>query len=136
MSADIHASAGGQVQPRRHLVFSLALLGALAVTGTVRAQADRGLQHLNDYPTEARAEYVFACMATNGQSSDVLRRCSCSVDIIATIISYERYVEAETVLSLQLVGGERMSLFRTAASAKKLVSDLRRAQAEADIRCF
>lgn len=136
MSADIHASAGGHVRSRRHLVFSLALLGALAVTGSVRAQADRGLQHLNDYPTEARAEYVFACMVTNGQSSDVLRRCSCSIDIIATIISYERYVEAETVLSLQLVGGERMSLFRTAASAKKLVSDLRRAQAEADIRCF
>lgn len=136
MNADIQASANGKVQPRRRLVFTLALLGTLAVTAPAFAQADKGLQYLNDYPTEARAEYVFACMATNGQSSDVLRRCSCSIDIIATIISYERYVEAETVLSLQLVGGERMSLFRTAASAKKLVSDLRRAQAEADIRCF
>lgn len=136
MSADVHASASGQVQPRRRLVSTLALLGTLAVTAPVLAQTDRGVQLLNDYPTEARAEYVFACMATNGQSSKVLRRCSCSIDIIATIISYERYVEAETVLSLQLVGGERMSLFRTAANAKKLVSDLRRAQAEADIRCF
>lgn len=120
----------------RHLAVSFFVLGPLLLVDPADAQSDLQLQQLNDYPTEARAEYVFACMATNGQSSDVLRRCSCSIDIIATIISYEKYVEAETVLSMQLVGGERMSLFRTAASAKQLVSDLRRAQAEADIRCF
>jgi lysyl-tRNA synthetase class II len=108
-------------------VFGLSY-SAHAQTGTPPA--------LNDYPTEARAEYVFACMATNGQTSDVLRRCSCSIDVIASIIPHAKYVEAETVLSMQLVGGERMSLFRTAASAKRLVADLRRAQAEADILCF
>lgn len=112
------------------------LLGA-AVLGAGPVRADNALQALlNDYPTAARAEYVFACMATNGQSSDVLRRCSCSIDTIASILPYEQYVQAETVLSMQLVGGERMSLFRTAASANKLVADLRRAQAEADILCF
>lgn len=126
----------GYARSARHLAVSFFLLGPLLFVDPAGAQSDLQLQQLNDYPTEARAEYVFACMATNGQSSDVLRRCSCSIDIIATIISYEKYVEAETVLSMQLVGGERMSLFRTAASAKKLVSDLRRAQAEADIRCF
>ncbi len=126
----------GYARSARHLAVSFFLLGPLLLVDPAGAQSDLQLQRLNAYPTEARAEYVFACMATNGQSSDVLRRCSCSIDIIATIVSYEKYVEAETVLSMQLVGGERMSLFRTAASAKKLVSDLRRAQAEADIRCF
>ncbi|WP_417672095.1 hypothetical protein [Roseibium sp.] len=91
---------------------------------------------LNDYPTAARADYVFGCMAANGQSSDTLRRCSCSIDTIASIIPYDKYVEAETVLSLQLVGGERMSIFRTAANAREIVANLRRAQAEADILCF
>jgi len=128
--------AWARAQSKKNLAVLALFLGTVAPTGPVHAQPDSRLQSLNDYPTEARAEYVFACMATNGQSSDVLRRCSCSIDIIATIISYEKYVEAETVLSMQLVGGERMSLFRTAANAKKLVSDLRRAQAEADIRCF
>ena len=28
------------------------------------------------YPTEALADYVFACMATNGQTPDALRRCA------------------------------------------------------------
>nr|WP_235867250.1 hypothetical protein [Roseibium marinum] len=108
----------------------------MSVLPFVQARAESAPEGLNDYPTAARAEYVFACMATNGQTSDVLRKCSCSIDIIASILPYKKYVEAETVLSLQLVGGERMSIFRTAASANNLVADLRRAQAEADIRCF
>ena len=136
MSRNIQAPERGRMRPGKRLAGLCLLVAALALSNPVRAQSDTLLQNLNDYPTEARAEYVFACMATNGQSSDVLRRCSCSIDIIATIISYDKYVEAETVLSMQLVGGERMSLFRTAANAKKRVSDLRRAQAEADIRCF
>lgn len=110
------------------------LFCALLVAGSASAQTLE--QRLNDYPTEARADYVFGCMAVNGQSSDVLRQCSCSIDKIASILPYEKYVEAETVLSMQLTGGERMAIFRTAASAKGLVADLRRAQAEAEILCF
>ncbi len=91
---------------------------------------------MNDYPTEARADYVFGCMAANGQGRDVLRKCACSIDVIASILPYEKYVEAETVLSMQLTGGERMSIFRTAQSAKVAVSNLRRAQAEGEILCF
>jgi hypothetical protein len=51
-----------------------------------------------DYPTEALADYVFGCMATNGQSQDALRRCACSIDAIAAKVSYDDYVKAETVL--------------------------------------
>lgn len=91
---------------------------------------------LNDYPTEARAEYVFACMAVNGQTPDVLRRCSCSIDVVASILPYDRYVEAETVLTLRQVAGERVAPIRSAPLANDLVQDLRRAQAEGAVRCF
>ena len=91
---------------------------------------------LNDYPTEARAEYVFVCMATNGQTRESLRRCSCSIDVIASILPYEAYVQAETVLSMRQVSGERVGAMRNAASANDMVRDLRRAQAEGDVRCF
>ncbi|WP_346911966.1 hypothetical protein [uncultured Roseibium sp.] len=114
----------------------LTALIVLAVCATGQAQAQSAADRLNDYPTEARADYVFGCMATNGRSSDVLRRCACSIDVIASIVPYDKYVEAETVLSLQQVGGERMSIFRTTAMAKELVASVRRAQAEADILCF
>lgn len=91
---------------------------------------------LNDYPTVARAEYVFACMATNGQTQDALTRCSCSIDQIATILPYEDYVEAETVLRMRLMGGERGAMFRGSPVIREIAANLRRAQAEAEILCF
>ena len=91
---------------------------------------------LNDYPTVARADYVFGCMAANGQSRKVLERCACSIDLIAEILPYEQYVQAETVLRMKQVGGENASIFRTAPYLKSIVADLRRAQTEAEIRCF
>jgi hypothetical protein len=90
-----------------------------------------------DYPTETLADYVFACMATNGQSQEALRRCSCSIDAIAEKLPYEEYLKAETVLSLQQAqGGERMVMFRAAPWAQAMVDKLRQAQVEAELRCF
>jgi hypothetical protein len=111
------------------LALALAAFGGPAVAQSIQ-------ERLNDYPTVARADYVFACMATNGETRVALEKCSCSIDVIASILPYDRYVEAETVLSMQQVGGERMSIFRTAPMAKAFVADLRRAQAEAEIVCF
>lgn len=109
---------------------------ALALLMPVAAAAQEAAARFNDYPTAARADYVFACMATNGQSRETLERCACSIDEIASILSYEKYLEAETVLSMRRVGGERMAVFQSAASAEALVADLRRAQAEAELVCF
>lgn len=113
------------------IAFTLVI--ALAASG---GSAQELPEAANDYPTLARADYIFGCMAANGQGRDVMMKCACSIDMIASILPYEQYVEAETVLSMALVGGERMAIFRTAASAKALVADLRRAQAEAEILCF
>ncbi|ANT63480.1 hypothetical protein AYJ57_23690 (plasmid) [Salipiger sp. CCB-MM3] len=110
-------------------------LGAL-LCGPGIASAQGVAERLNDYPTEARADYVFGCMASNGQSRQVLQQCACSIDEIAAILPYERYVEAETVLSMRLTGGERMAVFNGSAAANAIVADLRRAQAEAEVVCF
>jgi hypothetical protein len=89
----------------------------------------------NDYPTVARADYVFGCMEVNGGTPDALRRCSCSIDVVASILPYEKYVQAETVMSVVQVGGEKAAIFHDPVLAEK-VADLRRAQAEGEIRCF
>ncbi|MBO0662037.1 hypothetical protein LQ948_05370 [Jiella sp. MQZ9-1] len=89
-----------------------------------------------DYPTTAIADYVFACMASNGNTRTALEQCSCSFDVVASIIPYDRYVEASTWLSMGQVTGEKGSIFRGSAEAKASIGDLRRAQAEAEIRCF
>lgn len=110
----------------------LLALPMLLVASLVSAQTLPG----NDYPTEARAEYVFGCMAVNGQSPDALHRCSCAIDVIATILDYDSYVAAETVLTMRQTSGERATLFRDTAPANGFVADLRRAEAEAEIICF
>lgn len=91
---------------------------------------------LNDYPTAARADYVFACMKTNGETSQALRQCACSIDVIASLLPYERYVAAETALSLSQRSGEAGALFRSTEPSRAAVTELRRAQAEAEVRCF
>lgn len=91
---------------------------------------------LNDYPTSARAEYVFGCMKANGETRQAIQQCSCSIDVVASIIPYDRYVTAETVLSMSQVKGHLGGEFRSSEQAANALNDLRRAQAEAEVRCF
>jgi len=95
-----------------------------------------GAAELNDYPTTARADYVFACMNTNGNTRRALEQCSCSIDMIASILPYDRYVAAETFLSLSQVPGRFGTMFRLPEQARTATSELGRAQAEAQVRCF
>jgi len=91
---------------------------------------------VNDYPTSARADYVFVCMKANGENQHVLDQCSCSIDVVASLLPYPRYVSAETVLRMVQVHGNLGNQFRSSAQATSALSDLRRAQAEAEVRCF
>ena len=89
------------------------MLAAATAMGTPLSAAE-----LNDYPTAARADYVFACMKTNGETRQALDQCSCSIDIIASILPYDRYVAAETVLSLSQVPGRFGAMFRSPEQAR------------------
>jgi hypothetical protein len=109
-----------------------AVLAALSVGGVVAGHA----AELNDYPTSARAEYVFGCMKANGETRQAIQQCSCSIDVVASIIPYDRYVTAETVLSMAQVRGHLGGEFRSSEQAANALNDLRRAQAEAEVRCF
>ena len=95
-----------------------------------------GAQGVNDYPTNARADYVFVCMATNGQTREMLERCSCAIDQIAEILPYDDYVRAETVLRMRQTPGERAGMFRQGMVVGEMVAAYRRAEAEAEILCF
>ena len=90
----------------------------------------------NPYPTETTADYVIGCMAANGQSQDMLRRCSCSIDAIASALPFDIYERAETVLRMRNATGESASLFRETPMLADTVNRLRLAQVEADFRCF
>jgi hypothetical protein len=112
----------------RRIVAALTVLMTMAAV----ARAD----DVNDYPTSARAEYVFGCLKANGETRQAIEQCSCSIDVIASIVPYSRYVTAETVLSMSQVRGNLGGQFRTSEQAAGALNELRRAQAEAEVRCF
>jgi hypothetical protein len=100
------------------------------------AAAPAGAADVNDYPTAARADYVFGCMKANGDSRLALEQCSCSIDVIASILPYENYVSAETVASVDQQAGQIGAMMRNTGAARDMLETLRRAQAEAQVRCF
>lgn len=96
------------------------------------AAAPAGAQYQlhNDCPAVAVADYVMACMAANGQTRQALARCSCSIDGISTLLSYEDYVEAETVRGVGQVTGQSAEYFRANTRFDDMVAKLRHAEAE------
>ncbi len=120
----------------RSHVFTL-VLGTIAVASLSAAvHAQDAKPPLHDYPTTARADYVIGCLAANGFQRQLLDRCACGIDAIADQLSYEDYETAETILSMQQASvGPRGGLFRDTPVAKDSLTKLRRAQAEANLRC-
>jgi hypothetical protein len=125
----IGVRGGASARVFRACLLSLILCGPL-FTGASRAADESG------YTTAARAEYVFACMATNGGTQEALQHCSCAIDIIASVLPYDKYEQAETVLRMRRsTGGYLAQEFRS-ASSNEIVRGLEEAQAEAEVRCF
>ncbi len=119
----------------RH-VFVRVLLIAASVAGGLAADRARADDGANDYPTAARADYVFACMAVNGGSQQALQQCSCSIDVIASILPYDAYEKADTVMRMRREGGGYLAQSFRTRETDAFVQQLREAQAEADVRCF
>lgn len=111
----------------KYAMAAAVLASALGLGGVARA---------NDFPTQARVEYVLACMSANGESPQVVAKCSCSLDAIAEEFSYADYTALETVKVMSEGPGERAGLFRGLAWAQELTDRFRKAQVAADLRCF
>lgn len=92
----------------------------------------------NDYPTPARVDFVIGCMAANNNTHEAMLKCSCAIDTIASLMPYADYEMAETALSMQAgtLGGDRVGLFREPPQMKAVIEELRRSQAEANLKCF
>ncbi|MES9989655.1 MAG: hypothetical protein AB2552_16290 [Candidatus Thiodiazotropha endolucinida] len=91
----------------------------------------------NDYPTSARVDYVIGCMASNGQTHEMMQKCSCSIDLIAKAIPYEEYVHISTLLSLQqMAAAGRNAIYKTSTWSQKAVAKLREVQADSTLNCF
>jgi hypothetical protein len=109
---------------------------SVALALLLAARGAMGAESVNDYPTVVRADYVFGCMQVNGQTREALEKCSCSIDAIASLLPFDQYEEAETILRVRQRGGEKAAMFIGNPTLRAKVDDLRRAQVEAELRCF
>lgn len=117
------------------ILLPLGLSDAATVVGPQAATGPAPPPATNDYPTAARADYVFACMNENGGTEEALQKCSCAIDVIASLLPYKNYEQADTVLRMQRTTGYLADEFRTDV-AKTMVRRLWESQAEATVRCF
>ena len=90
----------------------------------------------NDFPTLARAEFVFACLSSNQSNRDFMAKCSCAVDEIAKRINFEEYAQAEAIARLQLGASPREEAFKSVGLSKEKMDKLYRAQAASELECF
>jgi hypothetical protein len=74
-------------------------------------------------------------MQVNGNTRLALERCSCSIDVIASILPYKDYEQAETIMSVRQRGGESVAHLMNPAS-QAIVNKLKQAQVEGELRCF
>lgn len=93
--------------------------------------------HANDFPTQARVEYVLRCMdSRGGQKYENLYSCVCVIDKIAEKFSYDDYAEAEVFAQLRSTPGERGGVFRDPDKASSLVQKLTDVTKVAEKACF
>lgn len=118
-------------------VLAVAGLATVAAAAAALAEECTGKSPalVNDYPTNVRGDYIYGCMMVNGQTRNVLDRCACSIDVIASVLPYKEYEEAETILSVRQRGGESVA-YMFAPPMQEKVRNLKRAQVEGEIRCF
>jgi hypothetical protein len=90
----------------------------------------------NDFPTPARVEYVMACMSGAPQDYEYLQKCSCALDTIAAHMTYNQFVDAQTIRSLQQSHNQHAMVYLNLDIAKEPVDRFYLAEAYAELRCF
>lgn len=122
----------------RTLILALSLItpAALADTECDCATTESKAEARVVYPTPVIADYVLACMASNGNSFTSLHQCSCSIDLIMSKISHEDFEKVNTILQVQLDKGQRGIFYRDSHWAKNAIERFERVQAESTLKCF
>ena len=114
---------------------TLALVMGLVIT-TPKATALFEEYGRHDYPTQARGEYIFACMISNETSPEFLRKCSCAIDVIALHLPYDTYERGEALARIHRGNSPREEAYRSVNVAQDILKELFQAQAAAELECF
>ena len=96
---------------------------------------DQPARPANDYPTVARVEYVNECVDKIGGKLAAMYQCSCVIDRIAGILTYDDYVEQSTFAKYASLPGQGGSIFRDSDEARQKGKSFRLLEAKAALAC-
>jgi hypothetical protein len=114
-------------------LFTSPLRRALATAGLVVALPAMA----NDFPTVDRVLYVQACMSgRTGSTFELISKCSCALDALASELSYDDYVQFSTAAKATSIGGERGGYIRDAEMLQQQIKKYRALQTKAKAGCF
>ncbi len=92
---------------------------------------------LDEFPTTERFLWVQSCLRENpGGYFEMVNKCACAFDQIATELSLDDYVEMSTALNANTIGGERGSYIRDTEKLQDEIRRFRAIQAKAKKSCF
>jgi hypothetical protein len=91
----------------------------------------------NDFPTVDRVLYVQECMRAHpGPQFEMINKCSCALDKLATSLKYKDYVTMSTIGKAMSIGGERGGAIRDVPSLEPQLKRYRALQSKAEQGCF
>ncbi len=91
----------------------------------------------NDFPTQARVEFVMGCMDRHGgQNYDTMFGCVCAIDKIAAQMKYDEYAFVDTMSVMINTPGERGGAFRDKPGARKQVREFEAIRKQAEDSCI
>ena len=95
------------------------------------------LAQANDFPTQARVEFVLNCMReSKAPQQEAMYKCSCAIDAIADKVRYSAWVDLSTVANGITIAGERGGVMRDIKDGRKIIASYRDLQQGAKKRCF
>jgi hypothetical protein len=114
----------------KHPLWLMGLRAAVLAAIACGAQA-------NDYPTVDRVLYVQECIRAHpGPHYEMINKCSCALDTLASSLSHDEYVGMTTVVNAMSIGGERGGDLRDNETLKPQIKRWRELQAQAKKACF
>ena len=106
-------------------MLTLLFLTALSTAWADETPAPAG--RANDFPTVERVLFVEACARDRPDRSrtEMLYKCSCVIDVLATELSFDDYVNASTAYYAAQAAGERGTQIRESSTGRELTARFR-----------
>src|SRR5215470_11359960 len=92
----------------------------------------------NDFPTIERVLFVETCAREHPDRprQEMLYKCSCALDAIASELRYEQYVELSTAADAGQIAGERGTAVRDSAEGKSMGARYKAVRSKAFSSCL